>query len=302
MNIEQYINDIFSIVNELESLPGRLEAMQSDFLDLLLPIVATMAAFLLGLTVLGILVRLAVYVVRSFSMYIIADRRWLDHCWLAWIPVGRDWLLGALSDDYRHRMDGKRQYRGRILLGLSIASVVLGILGTFPLLMMIGLELGGGFVFTEMLFAVIAIDVVAGVLGLAVGIARLVFHHMSIYDVYRSCMPKYSVLFLVLGIFLGFLEPFFLMACRNKDDGLRKEKPKAEEKPAPEQKPQAEQAKPQPAPELKPEPQPAKKEEPAPAEEKQAEIPAAPEKKEPELPPVIHLPAAGGMDDAAGNQ
>ena len=225
MNIEQYINNIFSIVNELESLPGRLEAMQSEFLDLLLPIVATMAAF---------------------------------------------------------------------LLGLSIASVVLGILGTFPLLMM-GLELAGGLVFTEMLFAVIAIDVVAGVLGLAVGIAKLVFHHMSVYDVYCSCMPKYSVLFLILGIFLGFLEPFFLMACRNKDDGLRKEEPKAAEKPAPEQKPQPSQ-------EQKPEPQPEQKGEPAPAEEKQSEIPAAPEKKEPELPPVIHLPAAGGMDDTAGNK
>ncbi|MEI3416017.1 MAG: hypothetical protein V8Q43_00305 [Christensenellaceae bacterium] len=55
---------------------------------------------------------------------------------------------------------------------------------------------------------------------IALGIILTVFTYITYYKVYRSCSPDNAVLFLVLSILFSFLTPFFLFACRNKDDGL----------------------------------------------------------------------------------
>ena len=54
----------------------------------------------------------------------------------------------------------------------------------------------------------------------AVSVAAAVIRYMALYDVYRSLDPANSVLYLVLSIFIGITEPFFLFFNRNKDDGM----------------------------------------------------------------------------------
>ena len=51
-------------------------------------------------------------------------------------------------------------------------------------------------------------------------IVLAVFRFMALYDLYSSCIPGSNVLFLVLSIIFSFTEPFFIFACRNRDDGM----------------------------------------------------------------------------------
>ena len=53
-----------------------------------------------------------------------------------------------------------------------------------------------------------------------VAIAAAVIRFVALYDVYRSLDPNNAVLFLVLSIFFGVTEPFFLFFNRDKDAGM----------------------------------------------------------------------------------
>ena len=166
------------------------------------------------------------YVFTSMGYYTLAKRRGLNKPWLAWIPVGNLWIMGSLSDQYRYVTRGQVTNKRKVLLGLSIPVYAL-------LAVLIGLYVN---IFIEILPLIeqtTATDAqimgmaakLIGILGicfvlLVVSIVAAVFQYIVIYDVFRSCDPDNSVLFLVLSILRGVVYPFFVFACRNKDLGM----------------------------------------------------------------------------------
>ena len=148
------------------------------------------------------------YILSAAGMYAIAKRRGINNAWLAWIPVASGWILGSISDQYQYVVKGKVRYNRIILISLLGASALFnGISSGSTQLLMEGSAnvlgvLGGGF------------------LASVVGIACTVFHFIALYDLYCSCNPQNSVLFLVLSIVFGITEPFFVFGCRNKDLGM----------------------------------------------------------------------------------
>lgn len=165
------------------------------------------------------------YVLSSLSMQTIAKRRGLSKPWLAWIPVASDWLLGSVSDQFQYLTQNKVQSRRKILMGLSVAGALSSAVAlAVSVLLMMELGLAGGRMDPSMLIGMLMIWLVC----MVVVIARYVFRCMSIYDLYRSCEPKNATAYLVLGILFGVTEPFFLLACRNKDLGMPPRKPENE--------------------------------------------------------------------------
>ena len=69
----------------------------------------------------SMLISLAVYVFTALSLYTIAARRGIKNPWLAWIPVGSNWILGSVADQYQHLVQGKITSRRKIMLSLSEA-------------------------------------------------------------------------------------------------------------------------------------------------------------------------------------
>ena len=61
--------------------------------------------YILGYGLLGnvgsSLLGIAAYVLTSWALYTIADRRGIKNPWLSWIPVVNCWIIGSLSDQYR---------------------------------------------------------------------------------------------------------------------------------------------------------------------------------------------------------
>lgn len=171
----------------------------------------------------AVLMGIVSYLLTALAVYTISRRRGLGKPWLAWIPVVNVWLLGSLSDQYQYVV--KRQNRSRRVILLTL-SILMGVLSavclTCGILLLVKIGLG------------IRPDAILG-LGFAVigcalplagcAIAYAVIRYMALYDVFRSLDPGNATLFLVLSIFMGVTEPFFLFFSRDKDDGMPPRRP-----------------------------------------------------------------------------
>ncbi len=175
----------------------------------------TFLLIFLGVMGVVLLVALVFWIIRSLSLMALAKRRGIRNAWLAWIPVGSEWVLGSVSDQYQHLVQNKITSRRKILLALEIASLVV-VLGTYA----VAIFQAVAAVTEEEMVAASLLSAIPSLLSTGVGITTMVFYHMSNYDLYRSCNPRNAVAFLVLGIIFPVCEPFFYLACRKKDLGM----------------------------------------------------------------------------------
>lgn len=175
----------------------------------------TFAILLLGILGVVLLFGLISWILSSVGLHKVAKRRGIAHAWLAWLPVGREWVLGSVSDQYQHLVQGKITARRRILLILEVASIVVGIVYVVTTAMAEIMAVADGSVGGVLLAVGIPY-----LLFLGVYVAMMVFFHICNFDLYRSCNPRNAVVFLVLGIVLPVCQPFFYFACRKKDLGM----------------------------------------------------------------------------------
>lgn len=184
-----------------------------------------------------------VYVLQALALYAIAQRRGIRKPWLAWIPVVNVWILGSISDQYRYVVKRQIKNKRKVLLSLSIVTSVymvilvvfiivglfVGILSMEPILgeEMLPMEL---YSFADIFGGAVALLLLA--LPVAVlSVVHAVYYYMALYDVFVSCDPKNSRLYLVLSLVGNFVVEgvrcVFLMLCKDKDLGMppRKVKP-----------------------------------------------------------------------------
>lgn len=157
------------------------------------------------------------YIFYSLGLSTIAGRRGIKHRWLAWLPIGSAWILGSISDQYQYLVKGRVKNRRKLLLGLSIALCLLAVLAV-PAAVATGIIMADGVVGTVVFSALLA--VLGGMAMIAIAIVMLVFEFKCLFDLYRSCNPDTSVVFLVLSIVFSETMPFFVFACRKKDKGM----------------------------------------------------------------------------------
>lgn len=171
-------------------------------------------------------VSIGTYILTALALYTVAQRRGLKNPWLAWIPVANAWILGSLSDQYRYV--AKREYRSKrkILLTLSVLSVVCGIaMSILGVATAVGAVKGVMHSVSEERLLEMILGPVIGILGLSVpmagiSIAFVIIRFMALYDIYTSLDPRNAVMYLVLSIIFKITEPFFLFFNRNRDEGM----------------------------------------------------------------------------------
>ena len=159
------------------------------------------------------------YVLGAVGKYRIAKRRGIHHAWLAWIPVGADWLAGSISDHYQYVAKQKVTKRRKILLILSIVLHAMSLLTVVLMALAIFAEGSGSAL-------LLALTVVGDFVIAGLSITVLVFSYIAHYDLYQSCKPNCSVLFLVLSILFSVTQPFFVFACSGSDQGMPARRPK----------------------------------------------------------------------------
>ena len=205
--------------------------MMSDFSVEMMDTFAIVMVVALAMYAVMLAFAILSYVLRSIGLYSIAKRRGIHNPWLAWLPIGDLWTIGSISDQYQYVVKGKIRNRRKVLLGLSIAtyaSAILMFIG--EIIMTIALiDSGTDAIGSALIFIVFILAL------LGVGITMTVFYYIALHDMYQSCNPENAVMFLVLGIFINFLPPFFIFACRKKDLGMppRKQPQPVQEIPQP---------------------------------------------------------------------
>lgn len=162
------------------------------------------------------------YVLQSVGLYTIAKRRGISNPWLSWLPLGDMWMLGCISDQYHYVTKGAIRNKRKSLLVLTILLYVFVLIFFVMYVVVLVQALGGG------LYEDISDDMLGMVLGMmlvllpmsVVSIATVIIRYIAMYDLYNSCEPGSSVLYLVLSIFISFTQPIFFFVCRNKDLGM----------------------------------------------------------------------------------
>lgn len=168
---------------------------------------------------------IASYVLTALALYTMAKRRGIHHAWLCWLPVGNVWVLGALSDHYRYITRGENKAKRKVLLTLSIITLVL----SFILLIICGMMLvrvaamlinDARFTdFTELGIHLILL-LCLGLPLCIIAVVSAVIQYMALYDIYASADPRNRVLYLLLSIFCSFAQPLVLFFNRSRDDGM----------------------------------------------------------------------------------
>lgn len=178
-------------------------------------VLARVMAILLGVLGVVLVFSLIFWIISALSLQSIARRRGIRNAWLAWVPIGNEWILGSIADQYQHLIQAKITARRKILLWLNVGYVALIVANS---LVQVMTELAAHT--DEQLLIWGLASTAISLARLAVSITTLVFYHMSNYDLYRSCNPKNAVTFLVLGIIFPVAQPFFYLSCRKKDLGM----------------------------------------------------------------------------------
>ena len=164
------------------------------------------------------------YIMRALGLYRIAKRRGVHHPWLAWIPCGRDWLLGAVSDHYRYTVKSKRQYFRWFLLLLSVISETAlflseGFSFVFPYLFM-DPEL------TEPIIHYLTNSPLEDYLILVIRsypyllAALLILRLFPTWQIYQSATPRRRIPLLILNILIPFSPAVTIFAVRDYDQGM----------------------------------------------------------------------------------
>lgn len=176
---------------------------------------------------------IALFVFRALSVFKIARRRGISNAWLAWVPVCSDWILGSVADQYQYVVKGRIKNRrlplfllSVVLLGLRIVGAALSVSVVTYVARFVLTGVGFPDVGRLALLAVVSTVQMGGM------IAYLVIRSFVLYDVYTSCTSRNNVLFLVLSVLFRVLEPVFLFACRNKEEGMPPRREVTVEEPA----------------------------------------------------------------------
>ena len=211
-------------LNGVEVIPSEAEGFVSAIAGVLVVAVIVVA-----------LLAIVMYVLKSLGLYAIAKRRGIGCAWLAWLPIGCEWITASIADNYRKVTTGKATIRRFIVVALAVVSIGLSAVATssvttnleeiqeiveytesfgdymdeddaMEILEDLG-EIMGGFTLMTVLAAV-------------VGFVSKVYWYVSAGDVYASCCPKNGTMMLVLSFFLPILAPFFFFCNKEKDAGM----------------------------------------------------------------------------------
>ena len=183
------------------------------------------------------------YVLQALALYTIAKRRKIKKPWLAWVPIADVWILGSISEQYQYVVKGAVKSKRKTLLVLNILMTALcfvmigALIWAFLSLMFYGLD--PTTVMDELeLWAEQPIEMESLIEGMGTLLFLLVWlillmvfaiwyavvRWQAIYDVFRSCDPNNSVVYLLVSLFGNFviegIYSVFLLICKEKDLGM----------------------------------------------------------------------------------
>lgn len=182
-------------------------------------------SFAIGLAIGLLLVYMAIiglgiasYVVSSLGLQKLAKKYQLDKAWLAWLPVGCDWLLGKLVEKAEEGKEHKRNW-GKILLILAAVSaggilifyivyiVFMVIIVSVSDMLSIAYAVSGGLV-----VCTIALIFGSIIMTLA-AVAYIVCLYICMYKNFEALVPEKSLKYMLLAVLVPLAKGILYMKC-----------------------------------------------------------------------------------------
>lgn len=173
------------------------------------------------LAVCGVLMLLGFvgYIFQSISLTRIGRRRGIKAPWLVWIPIARNWAIGALADEYDSRNGMKRHFRAILLVCIILCMLISS--GSLASVASVG-ELAEDIesldfddTFSSLVKIIVAVYGSLIVTSLA-SVVHSTLTFICIYKIYESLSPRRCVLHFILGLFIPFYQAISLFCLRNK--------------------------------------------------------------------------------------
>lgn len=174
----------------------------------------------------GIWIFLALYLLTTFSLFVIAKRRRIWRPWLAFLPFGSIWILGCISDQYQYARHGLQKKRRTLLVVLELLCLILCIalcLSTISAYQQLMDELDKIYRFSDLIAEAIEALEGATILAILSGCALLtcgIAKWCCCYRLFASCDPDNKFVYLIFGLIFPWLVAVFLFLCRKKDLGM----------------------------------------------------------------------------------
>lgn len=164
-----------------------------------------------------LVVGIVCYIINSLSLYSIAKKRQINNPWLAWLPVGKEWILGSIAD----KCSNKDRKWSKVLLVLSVI-VYAGFVAFFVMAFVIGIIFGmtyqGGA--EPPLEAIIGLAIPYYLVAVVIGICSMAYsicYYICLYKMYEEIVPEKPIKYLLISILVPFGLQGCLLKCRKKD-------------------------------------------------------------------------------------
>jgi hypothetical protein len=203
----------------------------------------------------SVLVSIVAYVISSLSLHTVAKRRGIKKPWLSWLPIGRNWILGSISDQYRYVARGEVKSKRKVLLTLEIITycIMVIVLICCGVIFAKAFNVGMNYVdpdeaLMELMGPLIAMCLLLlPMIGVAIAMAVVAL--MAQFDWFESALPGKGTLLLLACIFAGVINgtvssnaqnlvivmgtscvlslvaPVIFFVIRKKDDGMPPRRP-----------------------------------------------------------------------------
>lgn len=154
------------------------------------------------------------YVLSSRALYVLAKRRGINSPCYAWIPVGRDWILGNIVDGF-DRKNGNDKKIGKIMFVLSVTAVLVFFVSII-LVSSIIMTLRYALFIKEVQLVFSALEILLTFTILTIWVAKKAFVVLCVYKLFESTVPEKSVKYLLVYFIIPFADAICLYKCRNK--------------------------------------------------------------------------------------
>ncbi len=184
----------------------------------------------------ALLISLGIHFIQAYGLFRMAKSCGLERPWLAWIPVANNYTIGAVAKCNAVKQRKKPMAYDKILLGLSLASVVTMILMILILISMMTSMIAGlpegyyseefimnpsvGDATEEILMVSILGFVLVYLACLAVSITYTVFWYIALWQVFKLFDEKNAVVYLVLSLLVNIAVPIIFIILGNKQPDL----------------------------------------------------------------------------------
>jgi len=164
----------------------------------------------------------ASYILTSLSLYTIGSRRLIKNSWLSWLPIGKEYILGKIAEEYDAKNGINRKW-GKIMLTLSLIGN-LGLVAFFVVyiifvIMVIGIDTAGLGMEAFMLstgIGAILVFLIVYIAALICLTALQFLTYICYFKLFESTVTEKAVKYLLISLLVPFGMPICLYRAKDK--------------------------------------------------------------------------------------